>query len=82
MLRRYGILRQPRLASRALFVEAVIALGQVVIDRNATGIRGRGNGWRAARGLSRRAFTPDGLPEPSRAMEARASYAVLAAQCR
>ncbi len=61
MLRRYGILRHPRLASRALFVEVVIALGQVVVDRNATGIRGRGDGWRAARGLPRRAFAPDGL---------------------
>lgn len=65
MLRRYGILRQPRLAGRALFVEAVIALGQVVVDRNATGIRGRGDGWRAAHGLPRRAFAPDGLIELS-----------------
>jgi N-acetylglucosaminyl-diphospho-decaprenol L-rhamnosyltransferase len=56
MMRRYGILREPRLAARALFVEGVIGVGQVCIDRNASGISGRIDGWRAARGLPRLAF--------------------------
>lgn len=71
MLRRYGILRDPRLAARALLVEAVIAGGQLVVDRNASGISGRLEGWRAARGLPRRAFGVDGLSELSTAAALR-----------
>lgn len=61
MLNRYRILRQPRLAARAVFVEAVIALGQIAVDRNWNGISGRFDGWRDARGLPRREFTREGL---------------------
>lgn len=45
-LRRWGVLRSPRRLAATLAREVVIAAGQVVIDRNAAGIRGRVRGWR------------------------------------
>jgi N-acetylglucosaminyl-diphospho-decaprenol L-rhamnosyltransferase len=51
LLRRYGILRQPHRAVRALAAEAVICGGQAVIDRTLTGVAGRIRGWRAAGAL-------------------------------
>jgi N-acetylglucosaminyl-diphospho-decaprenol L-rhamnosyltransferase len=63
LLRRYGILRDPRLAGRALAAEAVIAFGQLLVDGNAAGLSARVRGWRAAAGLPRRPLPEDGLLE-------------------
>jgi N-acetylglucosaminyl-diphospho-decaprenol L-rhamnosyltransferase len=54
LLRRYGVLREPRLLLPALVREFVIAGGQVVVDRNVDGLYGRLAGWSAAGGLPRR----------------------------
>jgi N-acetylglucosaminyl-diphospho-decaprenol L-rhamnosyltransferase len=53
MLRRYGVMRDPRLALRALACEAAICAGQLVRDRTAAGLTGRLRGYRAGAGLSR-----------------------------
>ena len=54
MLRRYGITAAPRPAARALAVEGVLCVGQLLRDHTAAGLRGRVRGWRAGRGLERR----------------------------
>src|SRR5439155_24489020 len=56
MLRRYGVMREPRPAMRALATEVVICAGQLVFDRTASGAIGRLRGWRAGRELPRRAI--------------------------
>ena len=61
MLRRYGVLREPRRAARAIAAEAVISAGQILLDRNASGAVGRIRGWRAARGLPRRTAAGEAL---------------------
>ena len=43
-----------RKAARALALDAAICLGQMAIDRNAAGFRGRAHGWRAASSVSSR----------------------------
>ncbi|HEY1854815.1 MAG TPA: glycosyltransferase family 2 protein [Solirubrobacterales bacterium] len=53
MLRRYGVMRDPALALRALACEAAIGAGQLLRDRTAAGIGGRLRGFRAGRGLER-----------------------------
>jgi GT2 family glycosyltransferase len=63
MLRRYGVVEQPLRAARALATEAVICAGQIPIDGNAAGIRGRIAGWRAARNLPRRAVPSSALSD-------------------
>jgi len=54
MLRRYGVMRNPRLALRVLASEGAIGAGQLVRDHTAEGIRGRVRGFRAGAGLPRR----------------------------
>lgn len=54
MLRRYGVMRDPALALRALACEATIGAGQLLRDRTAAGIAGRLRGYRAAGGLPHR----------------------------
>jgi N-acetylglucosaminyl-diphospho-decaprenol L-rhamnosyltransferase len=54
MLRRYGVMSEPRLALRALAVEGVLCAGQLLRDRTSAGFGGRLRGWRAAAGLERR----------------------------
>ena len=54
MLRRYGVMRDLRLALRALACEAAICAGQVVRDRTTAGLRGRLRGWRDGGGLEPR----------------------------
>jgi N-acetylglucosaminyl-diphospho-decaprenol L-rhamnosyltransferase len=54
MLRRYGVMRDPRLALRALACEAAICAGQLLRDRTAAGLAGRVRGFRAGGGLERR----------------------------
>jgi N-acetylglucosaminyl-diphospho-decaprenol L-rhamnosyltransferase len=51
MLRRYGVLRDPRLALRALICEGVIGAGQMLRDHTVQGIGGRLRGFRAGAGL-------------------------------
>jgi N-acetylglucosaminyl-diphospho-decaprenol L-rhamnosyltransferase len=54
MLRRYGVMSEPRLALRALAVEGVLCAGQLLRDRTSAGFGGRLRGWRAAARLERR----------------------------
>ncbi|MGN6814866.1 MAG: glycosyltransferase family 2 protein [Solirubrobacterales bacterium] len=54
MLRRYGVMRDPRLALRALACEGALCAGQLLKDRTAAGLRGRLRGWRDAKDLERR----------------------------
>jgi hypothetical protein len=60
MLRRYGVMADPRLALRALACEGAICAGQLVRDRTGAGITGRLRGYRAAGGLPHR--TADSAP--------------------
>ena len=60
MLRRYGVMRHPRLALRALATETALCAGQLLVDRTAQGIGGRLRGWRDAAGLEGR--DPGGAP--------------------
>jgi GT2 family glycosyltransferase len=60
MLRRYGVMSDPRLALRALACEGVICAGQLLLDRTAKGIGGRLRGWRDGAGLGGRDL--DGAP--------------------
>jgi GT2 family glycosyltransferase len=46
MLRRYGVMRHPDLALRALACEGAICAGQLLKDRTAAGFSGRLRGWR------------------------------------
>jgi N-acetylglucosaminyl-diphospho-decaprenol L-rhamnosyltransferase len=54
MLRRYGVMRDPALALRALACDAAIGGGQLLRDRTAQGITGRLRGFRAGAGLPHR----------------------------
>jgi N-acetylglucosaminyl-diphospho-decaprenol L-rhamnosyltransferase len=54
MLRRYGVLRNPRLALRAAACEGALCAGQLLKDRTAAGLKGRLRGWRDGAGLERR----------------------------
>jgi GT2 family glycosyltransferase len=51
MLRRYGLLRGRR-GARALATEAVVVLADLAISRDLQALRGRWEGWRAARGMA------------------------------
>jgi N-acetylglucosaminyl-diphospho-decaprenol L-rhamnosyltransferase len=57
MLRRYGLLRG-RTAPRALATEAVVVLADLVISRDLQALRGRLEGWSAARRQPRLARPP------------------------
>jgi N-acetylglucosaminyl-diphospho-decaprenol L-rhamnosyltransferase len=48
VLRRYGVLRG-RAGARALATDVVVVLGDLVISRDVAALRGRLEGWRAAR---------------------------------
>ncbi len=60
MLRRYGVMSQPRLALRALACEGALCAGQLLLDRSAKGVSGRLHGWRDGGGLPAREL--DGAP--------------------
>jgi GT2 family glycosyltransferase len=51
LLRRYGILRNPRLLPGLIARELVVCTGQLVRGRTFSGLLGRIRGWRAAGGL-------------------------------
>lgn len=54
MLRRYGVMRNPRLALRAFACEGALCAGQILRDRTAAGLKGRLRGYREAAGLEPR----------------------------
>jgi N-acetylglucosaminyl-diphospho-decaprenol L-rhamnosyltransferase len=54
MLRRYGVMAEPRNAARTLLGELAICAGQIALDQTAKGATGRARGWRDAAGLERR----------------------------
>lgn len=60
MLRRYGVMRSPRLALRALACEGALCAGQLLKDHTAAGLKGRLRGWRDGSGLEPRNL--DGTP--------------------
>jgi GT2 family glycosyltransferase len=60
MLRRYGVMRNPRLALRALAGETALCAGQLLKDHTAAGLKGRLRGWSDAAGLEPR--RTDGAP--------------------
>jgi N-acetylglucosaminyl-diphospho-decaprenol L-rhamnosyltransferase len=51
MLRRYGVMRDPRLALRVLACEGALCAGQLLRDRTARGLVGRLRGYRDGAGL-------------------------------
>jgi hypothetical protein len=57
MLRRYGVMSNPRLAFRVLASEGAVGAGQLLRDHTAAGIKGRLRGFRAGAGLERRDIT-------------------------
>jgi N-acetylglucosaminyl-diphospho-decaprenol L-rhamnosyltransferase len=57
MLRRYGLLRG-RNGPRALATEAVVVLADLAISRDLQALRGRWEGWRAARSMPRLPLPP------------------------
>jgi N-acetylglucosaminyl-diphospho-decaprenol L-rhamnosyltransferase len=52
MLRRYGVMRDPRRAARVLACEGAICAGQLLRDRTAKGLGGRLRGYRDGAGLA------------------------------
>jgi N-acetylglucosaminyl-diphospho-decaprenol L-rhamnosyltransferase len=54
MLRRYGVMSEPRQALRALACEGALCAGQLLKDHSAKGIGGRVRGWRAGGDLAAR----------------------------
>ena len=60
MLRRYGVMRNPRLALRVLACEGALCAGQLLKDHTAAGLRGRLRGWRESANLEGR--NVDGVP--------------------
>jgi N-acetylglucosaminyl-diphospho-decaprenol L-rhamnosyltransferase len=57
-LRRYGVL-QSRASARALFTEAVVIAGDLVIERDLVSLRARINGWRVASAEPRHPYPPN-----------------------
>jgi N-acetylglucosaminyl-diphospho-decaprenol L-rhamnosyltransferase len=63
LLRRYGVMTDPRGATRTLLCELAICAGQILMDRTTMGVRGRLRGWRDAAGLARRPLPAANLTE-------------------
>ena len=57
LLRRYGVLRQAT-APRALLTEGIVVAGDALLCHDLQALRGRVEGWRAARGKERRPWPP------------------------
>jgi N-acetylglucosaminyl-diphospho-decaprenol L-rhamnosyltransferase len=49
VLRKWGVLRDPRRLARALVTDGTVCLGQILVDRSTAGIGGRVRGFGAAR---------------------------------
>lgn len=61
MMRTYGVNRQAGLMTRAVAVEVLVCLGQLVKSRTIQGAIGRLRGWHAGRTNERRTIDPDSL---------------------
>lgn len=61
LIRRYGLMKSARGALRTLVFEGFVCVGQLTLERTASGIRGRLKGWRAGKGLPQRSLPTDGL---------------------
>jgi GT2 family glycosyltransferase len=57
LLRRYRVLWSTA-AARALFTEGIVVVGDAVISRDLSALRGRVAGWRSAHGLPRHSSPP------------------------
>ncbi|MGH2904597.1 MAG: glycosyltransferase family 2 protein [Solirubrobacteraceae bacterium] len=57
LLRRYGVMRS-RAAARALVTETIVTAADMLLCRDPQALRGRVEGWRAARGHQRRQWPP------------------------
>jgi GT2 family glycosyltransferase len=66
VLRKWGVLRSPARALQVLLGDAVVCAGQLVLDHNAAGTRGRWDGYRAA-------AVADSYPYPDGVVAASAS---------
>lgn len=64
MLRKYGVARRPGLLAKSALSESTAGLAQLLIDRTTVGIRGKAQGWKAARDVTR-LVAPDELLEPA-----------------
>jgi N-acetylglucosaminyl-diphospho-decaprenol L-rhamnosyltransferase len=58
LLRRYGVMRS-RAAARALMTETIVVGGDLLLCHDLQALRGRAQGWRAARGCRRHPWPPD-----------------------
>jgi N-acetylglucosaminyl-diphospho-decaprenol L-rhamnosyltransferase len=63
LLRRYGVMRT-RNSPRALVTEAIVVIGDLLISRDLEALKGRLEGWRAARSRPRLALPPAGVVDP------------------
>lgn len=61
LIRRYGLMKSPRGIARTLVFEGLVCVGQLVLERTASGIRGRVKGWQAGKGLPQRSLPSEGL---------------------
>jgi N-acetylglucosaminyl-diphospho-decaprenol L-rhamnosyltransferase len=57
LLRRYGVLRN-RAVARALLTETIVVAADMLLCRDLQALRGRVEGWRAARGCKRHSWPP------------------------
>jgi GT2 family glycosyltransferase len=57
LLRRYGVLRRPS-GPRALLTETIVVAGDTLLCHDLQALRGRVEGWRAARGKERHQWPP------------------------
>lgn len=53
LLRKYGVMRDPKLALEVILSDATAALAQLLLDHTLAGAGGRIEGWRAARNVPR-----------------------------
>jgi N-acetylglucosaminyl-diphospho-decaprenol L-rhamnosyltransferase len=70
VLRKWGVLRSPRRAASVLARDAVVCIGQAVVDRNLAGMRGRVRGYRAT-------ATTEVFPDPAFAARAPGALQTL-----
>jgi N-acetylglucosaminyl-diphospho-decaprenol L-rhamnosyltransferase len=63
LLRRYGVMKT-RNAVRALITESIVVIGDLLISRDLEALKGRLEGWRAAKGQPRLPMPPPGVIDP------------------
>ncbi|MFZ1153598.1 MAG: glycosyltransferase family 2 protein [Solirubrobacteraceae bacterium] len=57
LLRRYGVMRS-KAAARALVTETIVVVADILLCRDLQAVRGRMEGWQAARGCERHRWPP------------------------